>query len=100
MSAPETGDYRRGYEQAKADADVMYGEDGAGHVARRGSDVEAWIKRARDEFLRPDGGRPLRPTMAGAAYDDLDDLLDDYRMHADTGTPLSEPVTGPHPEED
>lgn len=48
---------------------------------RRGDLVEAWIKRRRDGN---DKGTD--------AYDVLDNLLDDYRLHADTGTDLSESV--------
>jgi hypothetical protein len=44
----------------------------------RGDDVEAWIKRKRDEML------PFGDDRAT-----LDWLLDMYREHADTGTPLS-----------
>jgi hypothetical protein len=57
-----------------------------GFEPRRGDDVEAFIKRHRDEC------------STGAVYDALDDLLDDYRLHADTGTPLSihEAEIGPH----
>ena len=51
------------------------------HRPMRGDEVEAWIKRKRDEF------------SATLAYWTLDDLLDDYRLHADTGTPLSGEVT-------
>jgi hypothetical protein len=45
----------------------------------RNSDVEAWLKQARD-FNDFDTLRYLI----------IDELLDDYRLHADTGTPLSE----------
>ena len=63
------------------------------HQPRRGSDVEAFIKAARDRYLDCDGQRT-------GVWHALDDLLDRYREHADTGTPLSKPVAGPHPEED
>jgi hypothetical protein len=56
------------------------------HEPRRGSDVEAWIKRRRDEHDSPD----LR-----ARWFVLDDLLDDYRLHADCGVPLHQEVEGP-----
>lgn len=48
------------------------------HQARRGGEVEAWIKRWRDRYTRQ-----------GPRWLALDDMLDDYRLHADTGTPLS-----------
>lgn len=48
------------------------------HRARRDSDVEAWIKAAREEH----------PTYE--VWHAFDELLDDYRLHADTGTPLTE----------
>jgi hypothetical protein len=60
-------------------------------VPARGDAVEAWIKRARDEFeTRVDGVLQGRNAIA---FDALDDLLDDYRAHVDAGTPLDrEPV--------
>lgn len=53
---------------------------------RRGDEVEAFIKRHRDDW------------RATSGHDVLDDLLDAYRLHADTGTPLSVPESeiGPH----
>lgn len=53
------------------------------HVPHRGSDVETYIKNARERAKTP-SGTPLD------AYYALDRLLDDYRLHADTGTPLTE----------
>jgi hypothetical protein len=61
------------------------------HQPQRGSDVEAWIRRARDWHTTADGRR-IQP-----GWDTLDGLLDDYRYHADTGTPLGEDA--PHPGE-
>lgn len=63
------------------------------HRPDRLSDVVAWLKRRRDEF-QADTGVDSTATMA--VYLALDELLDDYRLHADTGTPLSEDVAGPH----
>jgi hypothetical protein len=57
------------------------------HRPERGSDVEAWIRRAREASV--DGS-------AREAWFTLDDLLDNYRLHADTGTPLGEEVQSPH----
>lgn len=48
------------------------------HRARRDSDVETWIKAARE----------VHPTYE--VWHAFDELLDDYRLHADTGTPLTE----------
>lgn len=56
---------------------------------QRGDAVEAWIKARRDEYA----GSADQPSRWA-----LDDLLDDYREHADTGTPLGEEVRGPHAE--
>lgn len=53
-------------------------------LPRRDDHVAAWIKRARD--ARADGPSPRWDYLA------LDYLLDDYRLHADTGTPLDEHV--------
>jgi hypothetical protein len=51
------------------------------HKAKRGDEVEAWIKATRDRFTPHD-----------KHWNSLDWLLDDYRLHADTATPLSEEV--------
>ncbi|MEU8642302.1 hypothetical protein AB0C91_10330 [Streptomyces sp. NPDC048674] len=49
--------------------------------ARRGDAVEAWLKAQRDAAAdHPE------------AYQAVDGLLDQYRLHADTGTPLNEHV--------
>lgn len=61
------------------------------HQSSRGSDVEAWIKRYRETCCDAEGHR------YGSWYV-VDNLLDDYREHADTGTPLADEVEGPHPE--
>lgn len=55
----------------------------------RGDEVEAWIKRERDRY-----GEVL-----DLEWHALDDLLDNYREHADTGTPLHVDVQGPHGED-
>lgn len=55
---------------------------------RRGDPVAEWLKRKRDE-READGREDADP------YSTIDDLLDDYREHADTGTPLSRDVQGP-----
>ena len=54
---------------------------------RRGDDVEAWLRAQRDENRDDDHGR-------WSAYNDL---LGQYRLHADTGTPLDQHACdGPH----
>jgi hypothetical protein len=63
------------------------------HVPVQGGDIEAWIRERRDVHLLPDGRRPLMPTLRGVAYHTLDDLLADYRAHADHGVPLDMPLT-------
>ena len=50
---------------------------------RRGDTVEEWLKRRRDEFT----------DRLSHGFFVLDRMLDDYRLHADTGTPLSEDVS-------
>lgn len=55
------------------------------HTPHRGSDVEAFIKQARDGWDKGD-------ELQGVIWRALDRLLDDYRLHAATGTPLSEPT--------
>jgi hypothetical protein len=57
------------------------------HSARRDDDVDRWLKRWRD----------VQGDPAEHAYDPfwglLDQMLDDYRLHADTGTPLDAEVS-------
>jgi hypothetical protein len=48
----------------------------------RGDAVEAWLKARRDEYLNAYGRTP--------EWYALDAVLDAYRLHADTGTPLRE----------
>lgn len=57
------------------------------HQCRRDDDVAAWLKRRRDEFEQGKGSE-------ADYWDILDNLLDDYRLHADTGTPLDTEVKG------
>lgn len=62
------------------------------HTPHRESDVAAWIKRHRDQFF----GENIQGSERWHA---LDRLLDDYRLHADTGTPLDqEALDGGDPE--
>lgn len=55
------------------------------HLPRRDSDVEAWIKAARDRIQE---STPLGAVMVG--WEQLNDLLDEYRLRADTGKRLSD----------
>lgn len=57
------------------------------HRPRRGSDVEAWLKRHRDGWL------PSSPSGADV-HRALDGLLDEYRDRADYGLPLDAPLDG------
>ena len=52
------------------------------HQPRRGDQFEAWLKQQRDDHRDADRGQ----------WTVLDDLLDRYRLYADTGTPLGEHV--------
>ncbi|WP_438489505.1 exonuclease domain-containing protein [Streptomyces sp. S186] len=54
------------------------------HQPRRGDAVEQWLKAQRDVQRDRFGRTP--------AWHNLDDLLDAYRLHADTRTPLGEHV--------
>jgi hypothetical protein len=54
-------------------------------MPHRGDAVEAWLKKTRDEYKNEDG-------TEHPYYWPLDTLLDNYRLHADTGTPLNEEV--------
>ncbi len=68
------------------------------HRAHRGSDVEAWLKRQRDDVHGPS----LHDHTSAMVWNALDIALDDYRLHADVGAPLSVPAEeiGPHAEVD
>lgn len=62
-------------------------EPPARHQARRGDDVESWLKRDRDALLADSAD------WAQQAAAVVDDLLEEYRLHADTGTPLDAEVS-------
>ncbi|MGW5173185.1 hypothetical protein ACWERY_02305 [Streptomyces sp. NPDC004082] len=55
------------------------------HRPARGDAVEAWLKAQRDQF----GWRGANDRLL---YDALDGVLDRYRLHADSGTPLGKHV--------
>ena len=59
-------------------------EDEKPHQAKRDDDVDKWLKRQR-----------LNYSVHSFEHTLLENLLDDYRLHADTGTPLSEDVPTP-----
>lgn len=61
------------------------------HRPRRGDAVATWLKEQRDAHLDGYGKPPEWHT--------LDRLLDLYRLHADTGTPLGQDVREPGGEE-
>lgn len=54
-------------------------DDLAPPLPRRGDHVEAWLKQQRDACFGH-----------ASTYNAVDGLLDDYRLHADTGTPLDQ----------
>lgn len=51
------------------------------HQPKRDDDVITWLLKWRDEYSASD-----------IRYHVIDDMVDDYRLHADTGTSLLEPV--------
>lgn len=55
-------------------------------VPHRGDEVATWLKAQRDATGK---------TEEGNIWYALDALLNDYRDHADTGTPLSLEIVGP-----
>jgi len=79
--------------EEKADIDVTINlHQHRTHQPNRDDDVAAWIKAQRDD---------QRDLGNHAAANVFDDLLDTYRLHADTGTPLSAPAhDGPYDEND
>jgi len=58
--------------------------DAEPHRAMRGDEVERFIRESRDYWKNTPGDN--------TQWQVLDDLLDDYRLHADTGTLLHEEV--------
>lgn len=59
------------------------------HQPRRGDAVEVWLKAQRDQHA-------ATATTQWSAWDTLDVLLDTYRLHADTRTPLGEHACEQH----
>ncbi|BFP50055.1 hypothetical protein KCMC57_64230 (plasmid) [Kitasatospora sp. CMC57] len=49
---------------------------------RRGDAIEAWLKAQRDRFDRHGDSSEF--------WHEFDTILDEYRLHADTGTPLGQ----------
>jgi hypothetical protein len=49
------------------------------HWPKRGDEVEEWLKKRRDEIK---GSHPME------AWTAIDEMLDDYRLAADTGQTL------------
>ena len=74
-------------EDVLADAPAIGARQPDTETPRRGDQFEAWLKAQRDEY-------EVHSSPQWAA---LDEVLDTYRLHADTGTPLSEHACdGPH----
>lgn len=92
-------DQRRIMKQNVLDITLAVDEfrEGEEFKPKRGDAVEAYLKRTRDELTSEEPTDIL--DEAGAEYeaDVIDELLDDYRLHADTGTPLSMNVQMPTP---
>lgn len=57
-------------------------------VAWRGSPTETWIKQHRDAYNVD--GKPAGANAYDSAFAALDELLDNYRDHADVGQPLTD----------
>lgn len=51
-------------------------------LPRRGDQFEQWLKQQRDQYSE----------AHDTQWDVIDGLLDQYRLHADTGTPLDQHV--------
>jgi hypothetical protein len=67
----------------------------AGHLngqARRDDAVATWLKGKRDEYRQAGAWGPAEAAHNRTGYTILDGLLDEYRLHADTGTPLDQEV--------
>lgn len=85
-------DVRDALERLQVDGRAAKGPQGwirtgtAEHLPFRGSDVEEWLRFKRDERIVWDPSCGERRTREWYV---LDELLDDYRLHADTGVPLT-----------
>ncbi len=53
------------------------------HMPRHGDAVDLWLKARRDEFSE----------AVDTQWDTIDDLVNDYRLHAALQTPLDQAVT-------
>lgn len=59
-------------------------------LPQRGDAVETWIKSWRDEYA---AAKDHHDFGGHDAYWALDQMLDDYRLHADTGMPIDQEVS-------
>jgi hypothetical protein len=64
--------------------------DSQPHSPRRGSDVEAWLKDRRVEYIYWNGASGER---RGVEWGVVDRLLDDYRLRADTRLALDADIS-------
>lgn len=65
----------------RSDGVLRYGPGTAApafHQAHRGDEIDEWLKSWRESFQ-----------LHSAEWLAADDLLEDYRLHADCGAPLS-----------
>ena len=56
---------------------------------KRDDEFATWLKRQRDKYEH----RRYRYGRDFYAFNALDDALDNYRLHADTGTPLDHEIS-------
>lgn len=61
------------------------------HYPHRDDQVAAWIKDRRDAFCHPETGTPMKVDQY-KAFEVLDNLLEEYRLAADTGMSLENVV--------
>jgi hypothetical protein len=59
------------------------------HQPHRGDAIDQWLKARRDSI------HPNASAGDQAAWWALDDAINDYRDHADTGVPLGQEIAGP-----
>jgi hypothetical protein len=76
-----------GEELRRVAAESAPADTGHGTMPRRGDQFEAWLKTQRDRYDRTD-----QREESSEFWHEFDAALDLYRLHADTGTPLSEHV--------
>jgi hypothetical protein len=74
---PPAPDGKRRHDEASRPHPCSTGQPAVIGQARRGDEVEAWLRHWRDQF------------QDAPEWHAIDDVISDYQVHADTGVPLN-----------